>query len=771
MGRQLVMGLAGAAIAGIPGLGVTAFTGFSIGLTLGGILFPEDLGTQERGKLSDIKIQGATQGTPLPKVFGVDRVAGNVIYTSSVRETVTVTEEGGGGGSGGGPSYTVKDYHYDIDLAISVCEGVITGYRRIWLNQDIIYDSRSGSDVWDKKIDSANVRRYVGSEVQNPDSLLEAEFGVGNVPAYRGTAYVVFESLNLDAYGGNVPNITFEVNAGTCNPKIISEWVCDSLGMDSSDYDFTDVGTSYNFRGFAIPSRTEGRNILDSCAKSFFYDNIEVDGQLIASVRSSTSLATIDDDSLGFSLGREGADTTISYTRIQEVELPRSLIVTYTSESIDFQVWSQQASRQTRYSTQEKSIQLPFVLDDNLAKRIAVTTLYLEWLERERFVIEGDWSFIKFAPGDVVTINTFSGSRLVRIIDIRMGMWGPVRMIVVPEEPSIYTQTVTGAVAAGSTATVGGVDNALVTVLDLNPISEDDAKYIGLYAAAASEANSFTGGKTEFIPKIKSKSGQLLTYPFNLTTQSLMGVCDTILPDGKVGVFDTVSTVDVTLVRGELISKTNDEILAGDNLCIIGHEILQFKTATLIGTNQYRLSNLIRGRRGSEWAVSTHGSSEIFAIVSARGQRFNASNSQIDLDFDWRFYENNRNYSVAPSQTTVSLVGRSRMPWAPCNISGSRDGSNNLTISWFRRARVDNELVDNYDSPLDESTEKYFIEIYSDNTYGVIERTIETSVNSCLYTAAEQVTDFGSTQSTVYCKIYQYSDTISKRGFEARAAV
>ena len=40
---------------------------------------------------------------------------------------------------------------------------------------------------------------------------MEAVEGVGNVPAYRGTAYVVLEDLDLSPYGNRVPQFTFEV--------------------------------------------------------------------------------------------------------------------------------------------------------------------------------------------------------------------------------------------------------------------------------------------------------------------------------------------------------------------------------------------------------------------------------------------------------------------------------------------------------------------------------------------------------------------------------
>ncbi len=55
------------------------------------------------------------------------------------------------------------------------------------------------------------VRRYLGSETQEPDPLIEAKQGLGYAPGYRGTAYLVFDRLPLADYGNRLPQIAVEV--------------------------------------------------------------------------------------------------------------------------------------------------------------------------------------------------------------------------------------------------------------------------------------------------------------------------------------------------------------------------------------------------------------------------------------------------------------------------------------------------------------------------------------------------------------------------------
>ena len=52
---------------------------------------------------------------------------------------------------------------------------------------------------------------YNGSESQLPDAFMELVEGTGNVPAYRGTCYLVFYNLTLDDFGNRMPQITAEI--------------------------------------------------------------------------------------------------------------------------------------------------------------------------------------------------------------------------------------------------------------------------------------------------------------------------------------------------------------------------------------------------------------------------------------------------------------------------------------------------------------------------------------------------------------------------------
>ena len=84
-------------------------------------------------------------------------------------------------------------------FAVALCEGPITGIGRIWADGKML--SRDGD----------HPAAAQGRRDQEPDPFIAAKMGAANTPAYRGTAYVVFEELPLERFGNRLPQLSFEV--------------------------------------------------------------------------------------------------------------------------------------------------------------------------------------------------------------------------------------------------------------------------------------------------------------------------------------------------------------------------------------------------------------------------------------------------------------------------------------------------------------------------------------------------------------------------------
>ncbi|WP_417205016.1 baseplate multidomain protein megatron [Antarctobacter sp.] len=200
----ILLSAAGAAIGSsiggsVLGLSMTAvgrFIGASIGRGLDQRLMGAGSEAVETGRIDRFRLTGAGEGAPIAQVYGRMRTGGHVIWATEFKERV---RESGGGGKGAPAQPTVREYSYSISLALALCEGEITSVNRVWAD---------GAEV---AIRDLNMRVYTGTQDQLPDPKIEAVEGAGQVPAYRGTAYVVMEDLRLERFGNRVPQFSFEV--------------------------------------------------------------------------------------------------------------------------------------------------------------------------------------------------------------------------------------------------------------------------------------------------------------------------------------------------------------------------------------------------------------------------------------------------------------------------------------------------------------------------------------------------------------------------------
>lgn len=193
--------------------------GASIGAVLGGLVgslaFPQNNSTTGP-RLADIASTTSSVGVGMPRGWGTFVVAGNFIAQSDLREVMVTTESGGKGP----PAQTTTTPTYYQDFAIGLTDTgspesrrLVKGVRTIWANGKTIYDRRPQGDAEETgayqqrlaasdKLQSA-FTFYTGSDDQLPDPTLEAFYGIGNISAFRGLSYIVFENWQNKSEDGN----------------------------------------------------------------------------------------------------------------------------------------------------------------------------------------------------------------------------------------------------------------------------------------------------------------------------------------------------------------------------------------------------------------------------------------------------------------------------------------------------------------------------------------------------------------------------------------
>lgn len=228
---------------GYPQLGLT------IGALVGSAVDPQQI---QGPKIGEIAVQTSQEGAPRTIVYGTVACFGNVIQTGQVVKVETSESQGKGGGPEVTSERALRTY------AIRICEGPIGGVLRVWEDNKLVYDIRSGSAMLAESAKWAeNKVFYLGGETQTPDPTLVASVD-SDTPSYRGSAYMVFALEDLTERSGSIKQYRFEVAVavtgsevgGLTGSEVIDSFVVgvkqqSPIFMSSRDGDGVQVGTRY----------------------------------------------------------------------------------------------------------------------------------------------------------------------------------------------------------------------------------------------------------------------------------------------------------------------------------------------------------------------------------------------------------------------------------------------------------------------------------------------------------------------------------------------
>jgi hypothetical protein len=99
--------------------------------------------------------------------------------------------------------------------------------------------------------------------------------------------------------------------------------------------------------------------------------------------------------------------------------------------------------------------------------------------------------------------------------------------------------------------------------------------------------------------------------------KSILGQATSVLGSATPDFIEDRNSVDIQLIDEQqwLESRTDEDLLFGTNLAVLGSEVIQFGRATFLGSGCFRLERLARGIAGTEWAASLHEAGEWFALI------------------------------------------------------------------------------------------------------------------------------------------------------------
>jgi hypothetical protein len=647
-------------------------------------------------RLGDLSVQTSSYGAAIPKIFGRVRVAGNVIWSTDLIES----RSSSGGGKGRPKTVT---YSYSASFAVALSARPVRRVGRIWADGKLLRGAAGDFKT------ATEFRLHPGDEDQAVDPLVASAVGAGQTPAFRGIAYAVFENFQLEDYGNRIPSLTFEVEADIAAPAI--GVIAEELGEGAISAGPTPAVEGYAASGDSV------RSALAALVEAVPLSLCDREGSLRLTTGSSDAIL----------LAREEESGRREIIQRPVGGVPSAVSLSYYDVARDFQAGLQRANRTGGAGAEERR-SLAATLSAANAKGFAEHLLETLWAGRATATVGIGWQRSSIKPGDRVRMT--GDSRLWKVQRLTIGVLTVALDLV--GVPAAEFSSPAGAEAGGG---AGQPDLPLgSTILRLFELPLGDS--VGgrplLYAAAAGTESGWrrTALSASFGGSADWQTAGATAAP------SVLGTITEALPAAGSTLFDQANSLEVTLLNESLWleGRSDQALAAGANLALAGRELIQFGIAEPLGDRKFRLSRLLRGRRGTEWAAPLHEPGEDFVLLEQGSLvRLEAPADSIGASARVSASDGLSSQVVAERR----IEGETVRPPSPVHLRARRLAEGDVLVSWVRRSREGWNWAGGAETPLAEEEEAYRLVIAGSG----FERTVRSIVPGHLYTAARQADD------------------------------
>jgi hypothetical protein len=554
------------------------------------------------------------------------------------------------------------------------------------------------------------------------------------------------------------------------NLALIIERICARVGLD--DIDVSDL-TSITVDGYAITRPMPARQAIDPLRSVGFFDVVERGHTLRFAARGKATVTTLAESDLGAHEPGESAPPAITTRKIQDLELPRQVRVHYLASSREYEPGEQLSpTRLTTDAVNDVDVELPIALPDTQAAQIAEVLWADAWRSRWVHQFALDQRFAALEPADCIGVPVDGRIQRMRIVSIDDSGEILRRIEACRDDDGSYVSFAVAAEPERRPNTIDVLAGTELILLDL-PALRDEDDDAGVYAACIRSGVGTTWNGAVIFRSIDD--GATYNPIASVTQEATVGELVSALADGITSTFDEAAELIVDLESGTLESRTESAVLNGANTAAIGGhgrwQLVQFRDAEEISTGRWRLTGILRGRRGTEYLAANSMAGDRFVLVSGPGIiRLPLQNAEIGAERIYRAVSIGAAFTTGVNQAFTG-AGMALECFSPVQVTGTRNGDGDLIISWMRRDRLSQTLRSNIPLPMSEASESYEIDIIAPGSPDEVLRTLTSSSESVTYTAVQQAEDFGSPiPQQVIVRVYQLSALVG-RGIPAEAIV
>lgn len=633
-------------------------------------------GGRDGARLKELQVTASTYGEPIPRHFGKIRSAGSIIWSTDLVES---TEKRGGGK--GQPSVTTATY--SVSFAVALASRPIMGVGRIWADGNLLRGSEGDMKV------GGTLRVYPGYGDQLPDPLLVSALGP-QCPAFRGTAYCVFESLQLAEFGNRFPALTFEIladdNGVLLEPIVRAAGPATVVDRPLPDLaGFSDLGG-----GIAAGLETIDQVYPLTCNAAGSLVSIKsADGPIGEPVILPEAAA----DPQGESFASLSGETR--RRQANGAEIPEGM--RYYDLARDYQAGLQRADGRARPG-RSRIIEFPGALDADAARGLANKAAERAASSSERISWRLPEVDTRLVPGMVVRVPRRSGNWRIEEWEWReTGV--ELQLQRLPHGSGRQQSADPGLIVAP--ADLPATPTILLAV-ELPWDGQGAGSQRQVVVAGSSAGAGWTGAS------LYTVQGEALLPIGTLGRErAVLGhLAEPLLSASPVR-FAPNAVCEVELASPDLVltSTSMDTLLQGSNRAVIGSELVQFLGAERVGTSRWQLQGLLRGRGGTESrAAGNHAAGTPFLLLpptlsyldaAALGDAIAvAALGLVDPE---------------PVEGGIIEAGRTLRPLMPVHPQCLIQPDGSMQLSWTRRSRAGWAWRDLVDLPINEEAERYLV--------------------------------------------------------------
>lgn len=575
----------------------------------------------------------------------------------------------------------------------------------------------------------------------------------------RSAIAPISNSISIVNDGGEAP--TRAPNTFPISDIIIDLAI--KAGLDPDLIDVTDV-ENIGIPGFVISSVDAARSAIERLQVAYAFEVYETDGKIFFK-KESTVVPNLFIDPNYYVTDVDGESSEFEIKHVNILEMPSEVRVRYVDRHKYFQD-GQEYARRDSVAPQNRNIEtfeatLSLIAPE--ARKMAEEILFKALSRSKEFKFRLPFNYLDILPGDVYRISI--GSNLqdtIKILKVETGVNFEVTLEAINFDPSSlpdFAQNIP-VPSLPLQDNFRRIEEMSAILLDI-PIWDNNPNENVVYAAAKGETLAWGGGN------LFQRETLADNYFFvdSAGTGAIFGTALNALGYNTDVYPDEYNNVDIELNQGQLVSVTKAAWMGGDNLALIGFEIVAFRNASIIDNRIYRLNGFRRGLFGTDYALKSHQARERFVLLDDHIKSLPDQNSLLNQLRLFKAVSIGEDIEEV-NPFSFTNTGNSLDPLSPAHISATRDEVGNIYISWIPRFRRYTYWQDYVNPPADPTFAGFEIEIYKGNE---LIRIINTSDTQYTYGASLQISDFGAVQSRVSVLISQLS-TIVGKGY-GRAAI